>query len=365
MANGSMKEEEEACSSSVGDRSHSSSTFKGLPSVHRAVREEKKSRGPDDAAKTTCCGLFKTKDKGPPPFEQAIVVLRHSIRLDHKDPKGYMESEMGKSYPWDGPITAEGRELAETVAKELLILHREVNFSAIAVSPFLRCLETAMPVASLLQLPIMMDEELGEIWERAMPSTHMPHRPPSELKTLAVELGFRVLNPLEENGGIKLFGKLPASHPENLEDGHKRYLVRLENYIRLSAHSKQNFIIVGHAGCVAAMLNIFERGFADIEKTDYCARVIARRRVKESAQENEHGVYADHWDVDSKAVHVCKSPPLDYQKKLFENMHIEFCQETKEMVAKRSERRTKTDKLFDDTIKAMAKIEVPDDDGRA
>merc|ERR1719158_1659817 len=112
---------------------------------------------------------------------------------------------MGKEYPFDGPLTKAGVQLASRVAQELQVLHSEVNFSAIACSPYLRCLETAAEVAKLLQLPVMLDQEMAEVWEAAMPSTHMPHRPPADLKVLTDDLGLRLANPVE-NDVVKLFG---------------------------------------------------------------------------------------------------------------------------------------------------------------
>lgn len=337
-------------------------TLSGEPESPRKPQRVIRAQPKSDKAHGSCCGLFRSKAKEKP-FEQTLVVLRHSERWDHKDPEGFKASEEGQKYPFDGPITPNGVQLAAKVAKELQKVHSEVSFAGIACSPFLRCLETAAEVAKILQIPVMLDQELAEVWEKAMPSTHLPHRDPEELVKVCDSLGLTIANPIE-NGAYRLFGKIPEKHPEDLEAGHKRYLVRIENYIRLSTRTRRNFIIVGHASAVAAALNMFERGFADIEKTEYCARIIARRNVIASTDEqDEQGVYAAHWNVESKDVVVqVDKDAADYMKKTMETMHMDFVEETNTMVAKRKERRTSTDKIFDDTVKALANIEEEPDD---
>jgi len=294
-------------------------------------------------------------------FEQTLVMLRHSERLDQMDPEGYKNSEMGQKFPFDGPLTKAGVQLAAKVAQDLKKLHDQVGFAMIACSPYLRCLETAAEVSKLLDIPIMMDQELGEVWEKAMPKSAPPHRSPAELGQVAMDLNIQVANPMMD-GALKLFGKPPLRHPEDLEAGHKRYLVRIDNYIRLSAKTKQNFILVGHAAAVAATLNIFERGIAEMEKTEYCAYIIARRQVKADATESDdEPVYAAHWSIESQRCAVSSDPPMeDYMKKTVENMHMDYVQETNEAVCARKDRRTKTDRLFDSTVKAIA-AGIPDE----
>jgi len=190
-------------------------------------------------------GCNSSKKQGDLPFRQTIVILRHSERLDHIDPEGYKASEEGKAWPFDTPLTAKGVQLAQEVARELGVLHASgASFAAVVASPYRRCMQTAAEVAKQLKLPVMIDQEVGEVWEKAMPSDRPPHRQPVDLETMSSQLGVTLKNPILPQGGVKLFGKPPQSWPETNEQGHRRCTVRVEYYIEQSALTKQNFIIV-------------------------------------------------------------------------------------------------------------------------
>mmetsp|Transcript_88953 Transcript_88953/g.157479 ORF Transcript_88953/g.157479 Transcript_88953/m.157479 type:complete len:118 (-) Transcript_88953:56-409(-) len=101
------------------------------------------------------------------------------------------------------------------------------------------------------------------------------------------------------------------------------------------------------------MLHIFERGYAEVDSIEYCARVIARRCVQQDHVE-EHGVFGAKWDVDSKGMKISMNKPEAHMEKLYENQHLETCEETNEMVASRRANRTNTDMVFDSTLKDLA-----------
>lgn len=284
-------------------------------------------------------------------FEQTIVILRHSERLDHVDPK-YKETEEGKKWPFDTPLTANGVKLAREVAVELAKLHEKACFAMVASSPYRRCMETAAEVAKALKLPVIIDQEVGEVWDEAMPQERPPHRSATQLQEMAQTLGMRVTNPVLPEGGFKLFGKRPQEWPETTAMGHKRCIVRMETYIEQSAATQQNFIIVSHAPMVAAMMDLFQRGMCDVEKLDYCARVIATRSTRKSQVGLEHGVYAEQWAVDSKGVQV------GINMDATEENHLQFCNEAQQMASKRKSLRTKTDLMFDASLKDLLHIEM-------
>jgi broad specificity phosphatase PhoE len=282
-----------------------------------------------------------------------MVVLRHSERQDYVD-KSYGSSEEGKAWPHDAPLTQKGVELAKSVAAELADLssRKGANFVAVASSPYRRCLETAAEVSKLLDLPVLIDQEIGEVRERVMPKDKPAHRRGTKLKELAKALGIRPLNPELEDGSLKIFGKQP-NWPESLEDAKNRYIVRIETYIRQSAEQQQNMIVVTHADAVGAALVMFERGGADVQSMGFCARVIVNRTIKQSrASDSEKSVYAHQWEVDVKDVgqEVFHDPAM---AKYYEKVHLETCDETEQMAFKRKEKRTKTDMLFDSTLKKL------------
>lgn len=300
-----------------------------------------------------CCarlrGLFGIK--AVKKFHQTLVVVRHSERRDRMDPNYHFTPE-GKQWPHDTPITEAGVKLAASVAEEIAVLNEKAKFVAIACSPYRRCLETAAEVAKRLNLPVVIDQELGEVCDDTMPKEPCPFRSPVELREMAEDLGLRLMNPELEDGGVKLFGK-PPNWPESLDDAKKRFVVRIETYIEQSAQTRQNFVLVTHADAVAAALEMFERGFADIQNMDFCARLVAQRTVKgqhHSEVEEQHGTYADKWQVDFKGVsaEVCKGDKAT--DKYFEKLHLEQCDDTERMAAARRKKRTQTDAVFDSTL---------------
>lgn len=310
-----------------------------------------------------CCGLLRRKAK---PFSQAIVVLRHSERLDQMDAT-YKETEEGKAWPFDTPITEKGFELARGVAAELADLHKEVTFGAVVSSPYRRCMETASEVAKKLGIPIIVDQEIGEVWDSSMPKDTLPHRSAKELRKMADDLKVQVKNPIMSDGGIKVFGKQPVSWPETMEAAHKRYLVRIETYIRQSAATRQNFIIVSHAPSIVAALDILERGNADIAGVSYCALVVAKRQVTQAQIDQEaigeHGVFADRWQVNWKNLNAEVMEPEAGVAKLYEKEHLDHCDEEQAAMVQRNKRRTKTDALLENTLQNLK--DLPDDEDDA
>lgn len=298
----------------------------------------------------------------PQAFKQTVIVLRHSERKDYVDPT-YKTSEEGLAWPHDAPLTEAGIKLANEVAEEILRVHQKANFVTIACSPYRRCLETAAPVAKRLNLPVVIDQEIGEVRDRMMNEHHLAHRSPVELKDMAKALGIRLVNPLLQDGGVKVFGKTPV-WPETLDDAHTRYVVRMETYIRKSAEDRQNCIIVTHADAVVAALQMFERGGADVQNMGFCARIIASRDVEEKSKAgtNEKGVFAAQWVVEAKAVGVELQKEAGAMGKYYEKLYLEKCDETQERVANRKNQRTKTDMMFDKALKDMAKLAPNDED---
>jgi broad specificity phosphatase PhoE len=306
------------------------------------------------ASKGNCCRRIKDAlgIKTVEKFHQTLVVLRHSERQDRMDPT-YHSTPAGKEWPHDTPITEAGVKLATTVANEIQLLNEKAKFVAIACSPYRRCLETAAPVAKLLNVPVVIDQELGEVFDDTMPNPakeRSPFRSPTELADFADSLGMRLMNPELDDGGVKLFGK-PPIWPETLEDAKKRFVVRIETYIEQSAQTRQNFVLVTHADAVAAALELFERGYADIQNMDFCARLVAERSLKGiSAVEEQHGTYAEKWDVKFQGISAEVCEGNKETDKYFEKLHVEQCDEVEKVAAARRKKRTQTDAVFDSTL---------------
>mmetsp|Transcript_42579 Transcript_42579/g.109964 ORF Transcript_42579/g.109964 Transcript_42579/m.109964 type:complete len:344 (+) Transcript_42579:57-1088(+) len=309
---------------------------------------------PKKAASRGCCGFLAGKK--PPAFRQTLVLLRHSIRKDREDPS-WRGSQDGKDWPSDTPITPAGYNMAKSVAKELQELHNEANFTAVACSPYRRCIETASEVAKLLNLPMVLDQEMGEIWDDDIHQEPQPWRSNAELRPMCKELGINVLNPIID-GGFKLFGKKPK-FPETLDSAKTRYIVRIETYLEQSSETQQNFIIVTHADALAAALVLFERGNANVQSMEYCARIIAKRSdtkaVKIADSVDGAGVFAKMWDVKFKGLDVERFAAEKHMEKYYEKEHLEIVAAVDQHVAVRRKNRTKTDAMFMKTVHKMAK----------
>lgn len=303
-------------------------------------------------------GCIGTKPKPKAPFVQTVVILRHSERRDQVDPT-YKDCEEGRAWPFDPPLTEKGVKLAQDVALELAEVHAQAQFTTIITSPFYRCMQTAAELVKVLKLPVILDQEVGEVWDEAMGPERPPHRSPIELEAMAKELGMTVKNPRLPESGIKLFGKL-GKFPETTRDGHHRCSVRVEQYIQESAATRQNFIIVSHVPAVAAMMDIFQHGMCHLEKMQYCARVVAKRsstarlssaldnsKLPDRQQESVRSVFAEQWEVDSKGI----SFGLNYDAT--EEAHLKTCVEIEKRVQQRRDRRTSTDTLLQDMLKEI------------
>lgn len=305
-----------------------------------------------------CCGLFAKK---APKFQQTIVILRHSERMDYVDPN-WVNTPEGQKWKHDAPLTDRGHQLAREVAQELSNLHKEVNFTAIASSPYRRCLETAAAVAHALNLPVVLDQEIGEIWGKEIPKEPRPFRSNEELVEMAKSLKVKLLNPKLDGGGVKLFGK-PPRYPESLEDAKARYIVRVETYINQSAATERNFVVVTHADAVVAALQMFERGNAEVEDIDFCARLIAKRTV--TPQQEETSVFADHWNIQTKALKENVMKPDAKMEKYYEKLHIENVEEKEALANARKAARTKTDAMFSESLKKTLAEEDEEDEEEA
>jgi len=288
------------------------------------------------------------------PFKQVVVVLRHSERRDYADPDWKTTPE-GQEWPHDAPLTDRGIALAREVAEELRQLDKEAEFKAIAVSPYRRCLETAIEVARVLALPLLVDQELGEVWDRSMPESPSPHRTAEQIETFLAKANAVALNPKDSQGKMKLFGRKPQKWPESLEDAKARYLVRIETYITQSVEYRQNFLIVTHADAVATVLSMFQRGNVDVRSLEFCAQVTGRRSVGsgQALKDIEHGVFSTHWKSEFKRAGADVLADPGAMAKYYEKMHLDRCDEAELVAAKRKEKRTPTDKLFDSTMAGL------------
>ena len=98
---------------------------------------------------------------------QTLWLVRHAHRLDFIEPE-WFETAI---YPYDPPLSTQGFDRAMSLAQEL----SRVQIDLIYTSPFLRTIQTADPLARLLQLPIRLEwglcEWLCQDWTSGFPDT--------------------------------------------------------------------------------------------------------------------------------------------------------------------------------------------------
>jgi broad specificity phosphatase PhoE len=98
---------------------------------------------------------------------QTIWLMRHADRLDFIQPEWFDTA----LYPYDPPLAPSGLSLAISLAQDLSLSPIEQIFT----SPFLRTIQTAAPLARMLQLPIQLEwglcEWLCQSWTLGFPVT--------------------------------------------------------------------------------------------------------------------------------------------------------------------------------------------------
>jgi broad specificity phosphatase PhoE len=98
---------------------------------------------------------------------QTLWLVRHEHRLDFIHPE-WFETAI---YPYDPPLSIEGSQRAVRLAEKFI----DIPIDRIYTSPFLRTIQTANPLAMLLQLKIQLEwglcEWLCRDWTSDLPET--------------------------------------------------------------------------------------------------------------------------------------------------------------------------------------------------
>lgn len=98
---------------------------------------------------------------------QTLWLVRHEHRLDFIQPEWFDTA----IHPYDPPLSTEGFDRAITLTEKF----RQISIDRIYTSPFLRTIQTADPLAQLLQLPIRLEwglcEWLCQDWTLGFPKT--------------------------------------------------------------------------------------------------------------------------------------------------------------------------------------------------
>jgi broad specificity phosphatase PhoE len=236
----------------------------------------------------SACGASKPAgsseaDKGAPvpqeptkDFVQRVVVVRHGNRLDHQDPIGWFHSDVGKTNPYDTPLTKEGRKVARNVGKKC-----PKAFDLVVCSPYMRCLQTGCEIASEHKIPIAFDYNLGEVFD----DVYMPKNKAGKKQ---IRSGMKLRKYVEQDypdvkvmgaktSSVPISGKHPA-FPEDFLEARVRFFDRFEYILQECSKRALNPIIVTHADAVVALFETISG--RESEKVDYCGWFIAEKADK-------------------------------------------------------------------------------------
>jgi len=98
-------------------------------------------------------------DTIPDPFVQNLFVLCHGEQVKYVDSQS--GAAKGALRPWDPPLTERGKLQAWKVGREIKL--EDWNVTRVVMSPFLRCVQTAVEViAGLSMLPSSVDHQVCE-----------------------------------------------------------------------------------------------------------------------------------------------------------------------------------------------------------
>lgn len=93
---------------------------------------------------------------------QWVVVLRHADRHDYATPSWATVIEKLGGRPRDPPLSALGHQQADELARGFTVLSDRGHVE-IRCSPYLRCIQTACPLARSLGVGVILDDGLAEV----------------------------------------------------------------------------------------------------------------------------------------------------------------------------------------------------------
>ena len=90
-----------------------------------------------------------------------VFVTRHGARIDKEDSQWLRKA--GHSRRDDPHLSADGHQGAQELAVHLAAQQPTFKLQHIVTSPFVRCVETAYPIAEVLDLPLLVEPGICEI----------------------------------------------------------------------------------------------------------------------------------------------------------------------------------------------------------
>eukprot|EP00439_Symbiodinium_sp_Y106_P070018 s3852_g12.t1 len=216
-------------------------------------------------------------------WQQLLVVMRHSERLDFADEDAWFQHPDSRSFPMDPPITTRGKSLAKFQGQTLTELCNKLGtpIDVVITSPFHRCVQTAAAIIEVLPLrngkkvPILIDCEIAEVGLYKKPpgisdpgliKAHQEFC--SRRRTFDEVAGLPDLQGLEKLNANSFVGIAPP-FPEQRRSAHIRGLYRFAEWLERGRYARLNFLIVTHQDLVHTFCSMIKPEVC-IEWVKYC-----------------------------------------------------------------------------------------------
>ncbi len=182
-------------------------------------------------------------------MSQILWIARHGNRLDFVYPEWFNTAKRR----YDPPLSEDGLIQAQQLAKRL----ESEEIHHIFVSPFLRAIQTAYPLAEILNLPLKIEAGFSE-WL----NPHWMTYPPETRSLDELKVEYNLLDETYQSRGI-------SQYPESEETLYQR---TGETLVKLMAEFSDNLLIVGHsATLMGTAQRLFGKGTAI--KTPLCGLI--------------------------------------------------------------------------------------------
>ncbi len=180
-------------------------------------------------------------------MSRKLWLVRHGHRLDFLYPEWFNLAQ----HRYDPPLSDIGKQQSEDLAE---ILQAE-GIRHIFASPFLRCIQTAYPIAQKLDLLIKLEASIGE-W---LNTDWMSESPTLYSGTL--------LKSFYPSIDRRYTSHLFPQYPETLEQVHRRMMGIID---QLQKDFTGDLLLVGHSITVTGVIKALVKGNPDIDTPFGC-----------------------------------------------------------------------------------------------
>lgn len=216
-------------------------------------------------------------------WQQLLVVMRHSERLDFADEDAWFQHPDSRSFPMDPPITTRGKSLAKFQGQTLTELCNKLGtpIDVVITSPFHRCVQTAAAIIEVLpmrngkKVPILIDCEIAEVGlYKKPPGISDPGLIKAHQEFCSRRRTFDEVAALPDLQGIEKlnansFVGIAPPFPEQRRSAHIRGLYRFAEWLERGRYARLNFLIVTHQDLVHTFCSMIKPEVC-IEWVKYC-----------------------------------------------------------------------------------------------